>query len=90
MERIRQHLDLEKKRQQEEILNPGLTMTITRSGPNVLFQRNGKKIVQRRPRMMNHQGPEFCSTLDKNNKKNGKCEMSREKTRPDPRKPMRF
>ncbi|KAJ3662559.1 hypothetical protein Zmor_006902 [Zophobas morio] len=38
---------LEKRRRLEEMLNPGLLISITRDGPGKLFGSNATKIVQR-------------------------------------------
>ncbi|XP_063920766.1 uncharacterized protein LOC135135602 [Zophobas morio] len=38
---------LEKRRRREEMLNPGLLISITRDGPGKLFGSNATKIVQR-------------------------------------------
>ncbi|RZC38658.1 uncharacterized protein BDFB_002379 [Asbolus verrucosus] len=89
-EKIHQHLEMERSKRQQEIFNPGLMMSVTRSGPDGLFQTNGKKVVRQRPTVVNHQVSDFYSTSHKNKNKNGKYRVQKLKTPTGPYKPMRF
>jgi hypothetical protein len=52
---VRRQVMAERERYQDEMLNPGLSITVQREGPGSVFQSNRRKIVQwREPTYLKH------------------------------------
>ncbi|EFA10990.1 uncharacterized protein LOC103314824 [Tribolium castaneum] len=67
---IQEELVAERQRQRDEILNPGLLMTIERQGPTKQFGTNGTKTVRcRAPTVVQQPPAEFLRPVEEKTKK---------------------
>ncbi|EFA10987.1 uncharacterized protein LOC107397473 [Tribolium castaneum] len=63
---VQEELAAERRRRHEEILNPGLLMTIERQGPTKLFGTNGTKTVRcKAPTVVQQPPVEFMRPVEK-------------------------
>ncbi|XP_044256661.1 uncharacterized protein LOC123006321 [Tribolium madens] len=66
---VQEELDAQRQRQRQEILNPGLLMTIERKGPTKMFGTNGTKRVRcRAPTVIQQPPVEFLRPIEEKTK----------------------
>ncbi|XP_044256662.1 uncharacterized protein LOC123006323 [Tribolium madens] len=90
---VLEELNAERERQRQEILNPGLLMTIERKGPTKMFNVNGTKTVRfRAPTVIQPPPIEFLRPVAEKNKQrhNGGPSRSEKKVQAYPRKLLRL